>query len=911
VISRAFGNDGFVGRREELAFLHESFAQAREEHSRFVPIEGDAGIGKSRLIGEFAAAIASEATIATAQCSEQVRSPYRPFAAILARLDTRGARRPFEPRARRGNAEEKAAFFDGTAKAFERASQRKPIVAIVEDLQWADSATLELLTYLLQNLSTARVLILVTLRSEAAVNNPALAAFRNHAARNRATVIRLRGLRRNEIRYLVTQRLQGNETPIPAEALAQIESLSEGNPLFAEELAHAVRESGGLNLATHAPLSLQAMLSERLTPLSDEERAVLVRAAIVGRHFDAAFLAKIVDLPFERVLDVLQHAAEAGIVIGSHESGQHFTFRHAMIRQALADRLIVALAAPLHVRIAQELHALPDEESVAADLAYHWSAARVADKARLYNERAAEGAWNLYAYRDAIGFYSMALRWEYPPGPQRAAIYERLGTLLYIEGCGEEPSIWFEKCRAEYAQLGNVAGTSHALLRLADQFWVDARTHEALGAAARAATMLESFDMPAISAEAVLSLARYSITLGDVPLAQTQLAAAAKLSEHFDATLRASFHEVRAETYAALGNARRALDDCRTASRLAKATGVSETIAQVENNFALVASDLGEIDLAIERHEIALSEARRTSMLWRVAYSALNYANSLMLAGRLKRARALVWEAIESGVTTATFKTKAAAVGIPLALLLNDRQLLEASADEETPNFATRSHEIQRIASVSSAFAELRFAQGAGDEARTLLRGAATSIQWPHRCLSLFLQIAVAGSTQDRDWARAMFGVCTARPRLLRACRLLFEALVPCGEQPERATRMAALAAAAFSRLGWRLYEARALEAAGRVSEALERYLAMGNVRDVARLRDSAASLAGDAIALSPRQMEVARLVADGETNRSIAHRLHISEHTVEHHLSTIFVRLGLRSRSALAARIGSSITRA
>jgi DNA-binding NarL/FixJ family response regulator len=78
----------------------------------------------------------------------------------------------------------------------------------------------------------------------------------------------------------------------------------------------------------------------------------------------------------------------------------------------------------------------------------------------------------------------------------------------------------------------------------------------------------------------------------------------------------------------------------------------------------------------------------------------------------------------------------------------------------------------------------------------------------------------------------------------------------------------------------------------------------MGDVRDLERLRGRETSGA-ETIALSPRQMEVARLVADGQTNRSIAQSLHISEHTVEHHLSTIFSRLGLRSRSALAGKIG------
>ncbi|HEY1653814.1 MAG TPA: AAA family ATPase [Candidatus Tumulicola sp.] len=904
MISEPLANDGFVGRREELAFLYETFARARDERARFVPVEGEAGIGKSRLIDEFAAAIAGQAAIASGQCSEQVRSPYLPFSGILARLETRGARRAFEPRRRRGNAEEKAAFFEDAAGILEHAGRRKPVVAIVEDLQWADSATLELLTYLLGNLDRARVLFLVSLRTEGVAKNPALAAFRLYAARRRVTAVRLRGLRRNEIRYLVAQRLgAGDAAAISPEAIAQIESLSEGNPLFAEELVRTVRDSGGLNLATHAPLSLQAMLSERLTPLSEEQRAVLVRAAIVGRRFEAAFLAKIVGLPLERVLDVLQRAVDADLVVGSPAAPLDFAFRHAMIRQALADQLIVGLAAPLHARVAEELEGLPGGENRAAELAYHWSAARVADKARLYNERAAEAAWGLYAYRDAIGFYTMALQWGYPAGAERAALYERLGTLLYIEGYGEEPTVWFEKCRAEYARLDNPIGTSHALLRLADQYWVDARTGDSLEAAARAAAMLERLDRPGMLAEALLSIARFSITAGDALEARRHLTAAGELAAHFDVALQTSFHEVRAETHAALGNARAALDDCRAASRLARRSGVSETIAQIENNYALVAADLGELDLAVERHEIALAEARRTSMLWRVAYSALNYADTLMLRGELERARGLAWEAIESGVTTATFKTKAAAVGIPLALLLNDRQLLEACADDEAPGYAARSRETQRVGAVAAAFAGLRGAQGDAGEARAILARATAEISHPHRCLNLFLQIAIAGDSSERCWGRSMLADWPARPRVKRAGRLLFEALAATDDT--RLERIARIAATACSSLGWHLHAARALEAAGHTDEALRRYAGMGDVRDAERLRSRARAGTPDPIELSRRQMEVARLVADGETNRRIAAILSISEHTVEHHLSTIFARLGLRSRSALAAHIG------
>jgi DNA-binding CsgD family transcriptional regulator/tetratricopeptide (TPR) repeat protein len=871
-VPRVTRADAFVGRHDELAFLHEEFTAACDGRTRFVPIEGDAGIGKSRLVAQFTASIAAEATVSLGQCSEHVRSPYLPFVSLLPRLDLTAKR---------------ATVFDVTARTFEREGRRRPIVAILEDLQWADEATLELLGYLLQNVQTARLLFLVTLRAGDAARSPGLASFRSAASRARANACSLHGLRRNEIRRLVQQAAFANGVAVAPEVVAQIEVLSEGNPLFAEELARIAVENGTLADSTQLPLSIEAMLSERLAPFDDAQRAVLTRAAIIGARFDAGFLAKIAERSLDDVLGVMQQAVDAGIVVTAPGSLTTFSFRHALIRQALADRLILGLAAPMHVRIAQELASLPDADGRIAELAYHWSAARVPEKARYFSERAAEVAWNLNAYRDAIGHYYDALRWEYPAGAARADLYERLGTLLYIDGCGEEPAAWFARARDEHTALGNHAGAAHALLLLADQHWVDGRTADSLAAAGSAARMLEGMNEPRLMATARLSLARFSITMGDASPALEHLVEAAGFEPHFDETMRANFYEVRAEAHAALGRTRAALDDGRRASDLAQATGISELIAQIENNYALLACDLGELALAVERHEIALDEARRTSMTWRVAYLALNYAHTLMLQGELERARRLVWEALEGGVTTATFKTKAATVGIPLALLLNDRRLLEACADEGALRYAKTSREIQRIGGVGTAFAELRGAQGAPAEANRLL-GDVLAQSRAHRCWNAFALAARGGDRAIAASALALLGRSTGRPRIRRAFRLLFAA--------------PAVAARAFARMGLVLYEAFALEVAGNAKAALGRYAAMGDVRDSARLRGTGP--ASETLPLSGRQLEVANLVAAGETNRAIATRLHISEHTVEHHLTGIFARLGIRSRSQLAARV-------
>ena len=905
MISEPLYSDEFVGRRDELSFLEEEFRAACESGVRFVSIEGEAGIGKSRLLAEFCTPLAAHATLATGSCSEQVRAPYLPFSGILARLDAL-ADLAVHARDHEKYAEEKYAYFTAVAELLRRRSARKPLVIAIEDAQWADSATVELLCFLLERLHAARCLIVVTMRADSLERNPAASMLRSAASRSRASIVQLRAMRRHEIRRLVQQSLK-QRAPLEPAILAQIETLAEGNPLFAEELARTALEGGTLTFESHMPLSLQALLGERLLPFTHEERELLYRAALAGQTFDASLVAAISGLATGDVLHVLQRAVRCGLMRQSAESANRFVFRHALIRQALADQLILALAAPLHVRIAEMIEAAPDAGDRAAELAYHWSAARVPEKARFWNEAAARAAWTVFAYRDAIRFYCDALNWEYPAGTQRAAVYERIGTLLYIDGCGDEPAAWYLRSQHEYARAGNAVGAAHARLLEADQMWVDARTHESARAASEAASVLERLGHAPLHAQAMMSVARYSVTLGNVEAAQANLRAAYALCEHFDAGSLASWHEVSGEAKAVWGDRQGALYEFRNAARLAAQSGVSELIAQIENNFALAAFDLGDFELALARHQIAVDEAQRTGMLWRVAYSALNYARTLMFMGRLERARSLVRLALDTSVTTATFKTKAASVGVPLALMLNDRALLTACADERALHLAQQSGEAQRIASAGAAFAALRAAQGSPEEARAIVSAALRSIPRAHRAWDLLIAAALWGSENDWTYARALFAGAPGRPLVRRAYRLFFDAIVCAQTDPARSRRFGRLASVQFGRMGNAFYAAAALEASGARDEALAAYRRMGAVRDVERLRTHAS--AGDAPMLTQRQLQIAHLVCKGLTNREIAGELHISEHTVEHHVSGIFERLGLHSRTQLAHVMGRSET--
>ncbi|HLI97455.1 MAG TPA: AAA family ATPase [Candidatus Baltobacteraceae bacterium] len=893
MISRPLYCHEFVGRRDELGFLAEEFRAASQARLRLAIIDGEAGIGKTRLLNEFLASLDGSATVAVGHCGEPVRSPYLPFSEIVQRLDPRArlaALRPRDPNLRRS--EEKWAYFWAVADVIRAEAARRPVVVAIEDAQWADDASIDLLRFLLAQLASARCMILATLRREAAAPSSAETALRMAALRMRAATVQLRALNRHEIKRVVQEALAECGAHLAPAILAQIETLAEGNPLFAEELASIALASGALSFQGQVPLTAQTILQERLSRFTASERGVLSRAAVIGEAFEAGLLAAIAEHPLEDVVSVLERAVEAGLM---HEDERGiFSFRHALIRQVLADQLVLALAAPLHMRIAAQLESASDAGDRCAQLAYHWSAARVAAKARQWNERAGEIATSVYAYRDAIRFYTESVRWHEARSTHRARLYERLGTLLYVEGCGEEPAHWFALARSEYEACSNDVGAAHAMLLLADQFWIDGRTQESVKMASAAADRLSALGHKQMYAEALLSVARYAVTLGDLDRAQAYLREAQPLQQSFDTGSRASRHEVQGEIEAVLGNAPRSRAQFRFAAQLAAQSGVSELISQIENNYALAAFDLGDLDLASARHQIAVDEAHRTGMMWRIAYSSLNYARTLTFKGDLQRARTLAWEAVETGVTTATFKTKVASVGIPLALLLNDRALLDACSHESALQVARQSGEIQRIASVFAAFAALRAAQGSLDETRALLREAVRNIAHAHRAWDLLIAIAQWGDPADVAFARALLEMAVGRPIVKRAYVLLFEAFAA-SRGGERTIRLARLSAANFRRMGNELYAAYALEAAGEPSPGLLGGRTMR--RDPMPLEE---------LRLTPRQRQIAELVAQGETNRGIAQHLNISENTVEHHLKGIFERLGLHSRAQVAHMLGT-----
>lgn len=904
----------FVGRALEKAFLLERFEAVRKGRLNVVLIEGDAGIGKTRLIDEFVASLPDHAASAAVGCClEYVRAPYLPFNELFAEL---GLSLPSVPAAGEQNTgtEDKLAHFLAIAVMLQKRARRLPLVMIVEDVQWADDATLELVQHLCHELQGERVMLILSCRSDAVRRASSSGSFFARLSRMGADHMRLAPLRPDEVRSLIRATLI-DRADLSTDLLRRVELVSDGNPLFIEEMLRtAIGHAPGTEAPLgEIPLTIKAMLWERILPLSNRDRDILTHAAVIGRSFDASFLARITGRSYRQVLDVLQRARDLQLVIDQPGNPPTYAFRHALLRETLYRELLPDVCGPLHARIAATLEELPDCDDRIAERAYHWTIARIEDKAIECNERAGDAAVAVYAYSDAIQFYRQALQFGYPSGIRRARLYERFARLLYLDGRESEPSEWIEKALEEYQRLGDSEGMARVVLDTANQRWLEGQTQRSMETAATVVHML-ALDEPGseLLTLARLTLARYCVTLGrgDEALHQLEDVDGEALGKGDD--LRAPFNEIRSEAHAALGDPRATIGAIEEALRSAEASGDPQIYARTVNACAMTATDIGEMTLAKTQFDRVLAMTKERGLAWREAYAAANYAFMLMLTGELDQARSHLVTAM-SVPMNGPLRMRVAIAGIPLGLMLCDEKLVRQSADERLIESAFRSGEMQRIGGACAAFASLYAARG--DEARAvaLLRRALAEMTHLHRSWPFAIEVARMCGPEEVDMLRSLLLRYGETHRVAQAHRRLVELLysmrferVSSQEHVAQATAAAAL----FNRLGWPPHEAFCLELAGDHVGALAIYDRIHDLRGGSALRARMGLLPADPEPsksiplLTKRQTEVATLVARGVSNREIASALSISENTVEHHISEIFSRLGIASRAQLIARL-------
>ncbi len=897
----------FVGRERELAALAAA-RKATASGPRFVLVGGEAGVGKSRLLAEFRRTLPLRPNVFGAgECNDVAPVPFAPFIAMLGGWAPEIARRlsVAPPAVIHGEAAVRA-LFDDVRRALDAWATKRATLLYLEDLHFADSGTLALLAYLARACRGSRLLVVATYRSEALGQSDEFVATIARLVRlPNVTAIDLPPLAQRDARALAAGAIGADSAE--ARLVDELVARADGNAFFLEELVkHTIERSPGGTASL--PLSVTAVIRDRLAILPASDRSRLLHAAVFGRSFDVELMCKLVDVDRDELLATLRRARDAGLIVEQPDDTRRLRFRHALTREAIVGELLALERRPLHARILAVLEALPDAERAGyrTELAYHALESHDVEKAVHYAEAAGDHAFALHAYADATHQYERATAVNAASLPEatRRRLLRKLGDSLHLSRSAHGARRAYGEALELATAAGDVDDAGTLALQLAVLHYVHGNTSGAISMATKAIEILSRGGSETLRDIAAARLALYHLFRLETGEALRALGTIVRPEAHGVAPF---YHQARMGALAIDGD-----DGWQEEALLylAEAEQGDDTAFTALHNAADCAVATGEMKLAEGWLRRALSSGSLTYLPF--ALSGLAYQR--FLGGDLPEAKRLAESAIAAGGWAMSDATSNA-TAIWTGLALTDDAFADAAYSEDLVEVTLASGQSQNIGNIVGASADLLAERGRLTEARALLHGALQRIEHPYLCETFLFVAARCGA--EHDLARiAEIAAHVRRPRgnaLCAATIAMVDALIDQRHgREEQARRQAGVAAALFNTIGWKPLEAEALEIAGRGAEAAELYRVMGHMRGLRRLaaREARAPANGDpgpTALLSLREREVAALVARGESNRTIAQSLGISPKTVEQHLSAAYAKLRVSSRTQLAAALSQT----
>ncbi|MFC6557862.1 helix-turn-helix transcriptional regulator [Nonomuraea cavernae] len=940
----------FVGRSDELAALVDALAAARAGASSTVLIGGEAGVGKTRLIREFGS-LAGDALVLSGGCLELGTEglPFAPFSAVLRGLvrelgadgvaalvpggDTRGLARllPEFGEPDRDGSDARARLFEQVLGLLERLAEDRPVVLVVEDAHWADRSTRDLLTFLVRyQRSDAALLIAVTYRSDELHRTHPLRPLLAELSRV-AWVTRLE-LRRLTRREVVAQAASILEREPSTSAIDLIYARSEGNPLFVEAL---LSEAGG---DESLPESLRDLLLAGVERLPEETQELMRVASAGGQHIEHDLLSGVAGLDEAALSRALRPAVAGNVLV---VDGEGYSFRHALIREALHDDLLPGEHIRLHTRFAQalerDLSVLPAPRG-AIELAHHWHAARDADWALVSAWHAAAAARRSTAYGEQLRMLSRVLElWRQVPDAEQRIGIDHVGvlrqaiTVAHLAGEFERGLTLAGAALAEVDRAADPIRTAR-LLRQRGLVRYDLSRPGYIDDLREAAALLPDGAPVRLRAQVLESLARMLHAPGDRPEKLQAAGHAAELAHTAgDAPVEANALITLAWGRYRYAEIDRQVEAFAEARRIATTSGSYNALMRcaISESDALEGAGRHEQAARVAREGIAEAERHglaRTSG----AFLAINLAEPLVSLGRWDEALEVVDHALDL-VPPPPIQASLQGLAGDLALArgqIESAERLWAKSRAVLSRGAFRDQSV--LPHVRREF-ELLLAGGRADDAgelavRTLREQdlvASPRYSWP--LLVTFAQFGGPLLAQLRSLA----GRLGVDGDLQQAQRLTFAAVAgPESGGDEAADRLKTLdeAVAAWAALRQPYAEARALagaaqaalacgdrqQAASRLTRAREFAERLGAAPLLAELdgiaRRARIALAegaptdGPPLGLTARELEVLRHVAAGHSNREIAGQLFIAVKTVSVHVSNILAKLGVASRGEAAA---------
>ena len=734
-VSRRFG---FVGRGQELRTL----ATAWQRRARVVLVTAEAGAGKTRLVGEFAATMSPDTVVLWGRCSADRLGAYECFVEPVRDLLRRstvanagtGELARLVPELARAQG-----WVDGPSRAEPGVEQRLlfeavahllacagPTVLVLEDLHWADAATLALLSFLAASPSLPGLTMIGTIRSTE--QTPAHAGTLNELRRVADLErIALGGLDRDEVRQFVDLIADAISAP---ELVAAVTDATDGNPLFVEELTeHLLATGTGRKAAqSRVPLSLLETIGRRIETLSLDATALVRAGAVLGRTFDTDIAGELSDLDDDRLGAACDDALRSGLV--TEPSATSLAFSHALVQSAVYESTSARRRLDLHRKASIALEAacetMAEDGPISAavfDVARHWalvaaSDRRASESAARWAVRAGQAAAASADIDEAINRYEQAdLLWSAGTA-KRAANLITLGRALSSQGRMGEADARFRAALHLAEALGDVELFARAAIGLAAAVRYGHHDIERIDALDRAIEMLGPSERVLRPTAAAMLKRQLGFESSDASYRRRQAAAQVVLDV-------VCADELPRELVLALGAERDSIvvDDPFVLDRLSRRT---IEVASSPRNLAVLANawygrawsamELGDASGWNESVRALTGLASELALPYESALAATMASTSALIDGRYDESEALSHRAL--GFASQTGDPNAGAIHLTGAVL---RGLDLGHAVEMLPLVESMREELAAVPTFISGWAMTAAVAGAHDTARRLL----------------------------------------------------------------------------------------------------------------------------------------------------------------------------------------------
>lgn len=938
-----------VGREAERARLSQVVDRARRGEGSLLLLSGEAGVGKTRLAEE--AAAASSALVLRGAASTNAVAPYGPIIAALRaylRIEPRGlnACGPLighlalllPELGEQAPVTDRATIFEALRCALAEIAAERQVLIVLDDLHWSDDVTLELLAALGQTLKEMPLTVVAVYRSDGLPRDHTLRWLRNELRRSGGLEeLVLAPLGPEETGELLAARLPGQPSPALVRALYE---RTQGVPFFVEEMAGALLASDRLQTGSRGlelggdqlpvPDTIRDAVLMSAAQLSDAARVAAEAGAVAGQAFDLPLVGRL--------------CTDAGLAellrdgwINEDGTGRA-AFRHALSREALYAGVPWLRRRALHREFAELLEAGGGQST---EIAAHWAGAREPSRARAALVRAARESEAVHAYRDATSAGRQALElWpDDEDAEMRMEVVERYAQCAELAGdLTEALKAWRElaevrSTRGEHLALGE------AQRRLAAVYELKGERESAFAARRIAVHAFSANGRPADAAAERIAMANYRRIAAKHSEAVELARAAAEeagLAQRADLTARAL--GLQGVCTAGLGEVSDGVELVRSGLALALEHDLTVIAAELYQRLAVVlygTADYGRAEEALDE-ALGLCEADYDASTESACLTCLIYV--LRERGEWSRAAELCRELIADDNNVWVAEGILGVIHAFQGKLASARRMLVSSLAVSAPV-----GHFHMFVDSTAGLAYVAAADGAHDEAaqhcRALMErwddsedhhNSIWGLHWTaeflarrgdragaHFCAEALTRIAAeSGSAYAVGALAHAIGETallegdtgTAAEQLSRSVEIYRDLDLPMELAQVELRAGVALAAAGerdagLERLGSAYRTARKLGARPLAAEAAREVAALGE--SVTARLGSRAEGDADGSGLTRREREVVRMLAVGRTNREVASELFLSPRTVDMHVRNILRKLDCRSRMEAAHRAG------